>query len=237
MSPNPPNRRDITDCSTSVRTHLLKCKKQITASTPNVRTLRESYKREEHTVNLIDRNIGIQEHRIIHQETIHYENLLGRILITSSAWRNDCWVAQGGVRILVNNNAANSLSKVESRSNRILIIHFTGNHKTAVIVTYLPTNVSTDEDIQQYYESQRRAIESVPAHNFLIILGNFNAKWGSDDARYTMHTTSKRNGKSLHELAVEKYLMLEIHHSKRVLENYGHTSAMEDTSPKYITSL
>ena len=55
-------------------------------------------------------------------------------LITSSAWRNDCGLAQGGVGMLVNNNAAKSLSKVKSRSNRILIIHFTP--KTTVIVTY-----------------------------------------------------------------------------------------------------
>ena len=112
VSPNPPNQRDITDHSISVRTHLLKYKKQITASTLNVRTVRESYKREELAVNLIDKNIGIlgiQEHRIIHQATISYENLLGRKLITSSAWRNDCGAAQGGVGILVNNNAAKSL--------------------------------------------------------------------------------------------------------------------------------
>ena len=190
ISPNPPNGRDHMDCSISVRTWLHKCKKQITASTLNVKTLRESYKREELTVNLIDKNIGIlgiQEHRIIHQETIHYENLLGRKLITSSAWRNDCGAAQGGVGILVNNNAAKSLSKVESRSSRILIIHFTGNPKTAVIVTYSPTNVATDEDIQQYYESPRRAVWSVTVYNFLIIHGDFNAQLGLDDARYTMH--------------------------------------------------
>ena len=120
---------------------------------------------------MIDKNIGIlgiQEHRFIHQETISYENLLGRKLITSSTWRNDCEAAQGGVGILVNKNAAKSIHKVEFRSNRILIIHFTGNPKTAITVTYSPTNVATDEDIQQYYKSLRRAIESVPAHNLLI---------------------------------------------------------------------
>ena len=135
-------------------------------------------------INLIDKNIGIlviTEHRIIHQETIYYENLLGRKLIRSSAWRNDCGTAQGGVGILVIAMQPKSLSKVESRSNRILIIHSTGNPKTAVIVTHSSTNVATDEDIQQYYESLRRAIESLPAHNFLIILGDFNVQLGLDD--------------------------------------------------------
>ena len=177
-------------------------------------------------------NLGIQEHRVIHQDTIHYENLLGRKLITSSAWRNDCGVAQGRVGILVNNNGAKLLSKAESRSNRILIIHFTGNTKTTVIVTYSPTNVATDEDIQQYYESLRRAIESVLVHNFLIILGKFSAQLGLDDARYTMHKTSKRNGKLLHELAVEKNLIIGNTSFQNGLENYGHTSALEYTSPK-----
>ena len=76
------------DCHIGVSTGLLKCKKQITVLTLHVRTLRESYKSEELTVNLIDENIGmlgIQEHRNIHQETMHHENLLGRKLITSSA--------------------------------------------------------------------------------------------------------------------------------------------------------
>ena len=93
--------------------------------------------------------LGIQDYRIIHLETIHYENLLTRKLMTSSAWKNDCGVAQCGEGIIVNNNAAKSLSKVESNSNRILIIHFTGNPKTTVIVTYSPTKDATDEDIQQ----------------------------------------------------------------------------------------
>ena len=56
-SPNLPTGRNITDHSIGVRTCLLKCKKQITAPTLNVRTLRESYKREELAVSLIDKNI------------------------------------------------------------------------------------------------------------------------------------------------------------------------------------
>ena len=39
ISPNPSNERDIMDHSIGIRTHLLICKKQITASTLNVRTL------------------------------------------------------------------------------------------------------------------------------------------------------------------------------------------------------
>ena len=51
-------------------------------------------------------------------------------------------------------------------------------------------------------------MEYVLSHNFLIILGDFNAKLGLDDARYTMQKTSNRNGKLLHEVAVGKNLII-----------------------------
>ena len=39
-------------------------------------------------------------------------------------------------------------------------------------------------------------------------MGDFSAQLGLDDVRYTMHTASNRNGKLLHELAVEKNLII-----------------------------
>ena len=40
------------------------------------------------------------------------------------------------------------------------------------------------------------------------MFGDFNAQLGLDDAKYTMHTTSKGNQKLLNELAVEKNLII-----------------------------
>ena len=40
-------------------------------------------------------------------------------------------------------------------------------------------------------------MENVPTHNFLTIPGDFNAKLGPDDAKFTSHTETNRNGELL----------------------------------------
>jgi exonuclease III len=111
----------------------------------NVRTIREQRCREELASNLDRYNIdilGIQEHRIVHDEPVKYENILGKTLITTSAERNSAGAAVGGVGILLNTHAKASLASIKAYNNRILIANFQGNPATTVIVTYCPTNVA-----------------------------------------------------------------------------------------------
>ena len=50
--------------------------------------------------------LGVQEHRVIHQEPIRMEKFAkGTCLITSSGWRNERDAAQGGVGIMVTKRA------------------------------------------------------------------------------------------------------------------------------------
>ena len=70
---------------------LMKCKKTVIVSTMNVRTIRESRNREELSSNLSKLKIdilGIQEHRIVHEEPVRYESVHGNTLVTTSATRN-----------------------------------------------------------------------------------------------------------------------------------------------------
>ncbi|XP_072025208.1 craniofacial development protein 2-like [Amphiura filiformis] len=136
------------------------------------------------------------------------ENILGRTLITTSATKNDAGAAVGGVGILLNKNAKNSLASVRTHNNRILIANFQGNPATTVIVTYCPTNVADEDIVENHYDSMRRAIESIPAHNLLIVMGDFNARVGLEDTKFTYHDTTNRNGKYLVELATEKNLII-----------------------------
>ncbi|XP_072015018.1 uncharacterized protein [Amphiura filiformis] len=180
--PRNPDGRDKSDEGACRRRNLVNCKKVITISTMNVRTIREQQCREELVSNLIEYNVevlGIQEHRIIHDEPIRYEDILGRTLITTSATKNDAGAAVGG-----------------------------GNPATTVIVTYCPTNVADEDIVENHYDSMRRAIESIPAHNLLIVMGDFNARVGLEDTKFTYHDTTNRNGKYLVELATEKNLII-----------------------------
>lgn len=52
---------------------------------------------------------------------------------------------------------------------------------------------------ESFYDDLRAAIRNVSAHNFLAILGYFNARLGPEDAPFTYHETN-RNRKLLAEL-------------------------------------
>ena len=68
----------------------------------NVRTMKKQRCREELVSNLIEYDIevlGIQEHCIVHDEPVRYENILGMTLIIT---RNSAGVATGGVSFVLN---------------------------------------------------------------------------------------------------------------------------------------
>ncbi len=123
IDPNPPGR-PIADVHGSKRsnTTLVSCRKNLNVSTLNVRTLSGNHRKQELAVNFSKYDLdllGIQEHIIVHQETIRYGSIEGKTLITSSAWRNDRGASTGGVGILLGQQliCRNSLqSKLETDS-------------------------------------------------------------------------------------------------------------------------
>ena len=167
--------------------------------------------------NFVEQNTdvpGIQEHRIFHEEPVRYETVLGKTLITTSATKNSAGSSVGGVSILLNTKAKGALSSITSYSDRILITNFCGNLATAIIVTYCPTNTVDGKMTEAHYECLRRAIESIPAHNVLLVIGDFNARLGKEDAKFTFHEETHRNGKYLADLITEKNLSVVIHISR-----------------------
>ena len=48
-----------------------------------------------------------------------------------------------------------------------------------------------------FYNGLRSVMKNVPAHNFLTIPGDFNAKLGPDDAKFTFHNEINPNGELL----------------------------------------
>jgi len=199
-SPNPTGR-DAADDSASMKGKLRQCKNTIHVSTMNVRTIRQPERREELVQNFSAQDIeilGFQEHRIVHEEPTRYERILGKTLITTPAWRNSAGAATGGVGILLNTKATKCLANVTSHTERILVPNFTGNPAATIIVTYSPTNSAEDSTIHEYYESLRRAIDSVPTHNVLIILGDFNAHVGIDDGTFGLPPIHQQEWQASH---------------------------------------
>ena len=88
-----------------------------------------------------------------------------------------------------------------------MVAEFESNPVITVIVVYSPTNVAPEEEVLEFYNELTSVIRNVSAHNFLTVLGDFNARLGPDDARFTLHDKTNRNGLLLSELLVENQLL------------------------------
>ena len=156
-------------------------------ATHNVRTIRHDYKQLELARLFMNSNtsiLGIVDHKIVHpsseEKTINFKKLPGCVLITQSAWRNSQNAANGGVGLVVNKAAESVLSDVKYVNKRILIATFNGNPSTTVIVNYSPQEGT--QDAVEHYDKLIDTIKQVPKHNLLLVLGDFNAHIGKEDA-------------------------------------------------------
>ena len=66
--------------------------------------------------------------------------------------------------------------------------------------------MSVEEVSEEHYDNFKRALETVPVHNVLIITIDFKALEGRKDVHYSYHEKTNRNDKMLLDLAMEKHL-------------------------------
>ncbi len=206
-----PSGTDATEKCSRRPAVLLKPTRTTKIASFNVRTIKDNSRLDELVYNANNYNIaivGIQEHRCVHEEPVHYTERGGYHLITTSAWRNTQQAAIGGVGLLISTAAERALCNVKPISRRILLATFDGNPATSVIVAYSPTNCSDATEIDEFYRDLNIAITSVPPHNFLTIVGDMNAKISADHVQYPYHSTTNRNGQLLAELIAEKSMKI-----------------------------
>lgn len=100
-----------------------------------------------------------------------------------------------------------ALRRVYHHTDRILIAELSGNPVTTVVVVYSPTNVAPSEEMEKFYEDLATAVYDVPAHNFLAILGDFNARLGPEDVPFSYHDSTNCNGTHLPALLKEHQVL------------------------------
>ena len=184
----------------------MQCNKTVIISSLNTRTLSKKSKREELAFKIKESQIeilGMQEHRIFHEEPFRYEDTQGALLITHSAWKNGQGASIGGVGFIISSKAKKSFLNIKSFGRRVIVANFSGNPATTVINAYSPTNIEQEDVVDEFYDDMRRAISTVPRHNVLVVMGDFNARVGSTDGRFTFHKETNRNGEKLVELTQE----------------------------------
>ena len=194
---------------------LVSCTRYTNVATMNVRTIRLQSKQLElaNNFNKVSTDIlGIVDHKIVHNEETEVKQVENTTLVTSSAWRSENGAAQGGVGLMLNKTAESALAEVKKYTPRIIVAHFSGGTATSatinttVIVNYAPVEGSADAD--DHYEQLAAAIAEVPKHNLLMVIGDFNAHIGSEDALHTYHSNTNDNGRRLLDLADEANLLI-----------------------------
>ena len=189
---------------------ILSCTSHTFVGTFNVRTARESYKRIELAKTFLESGMnimGLQEHRIVHDEPIKIEKFAkGVCLITSSAWRNSMGASTGGVGFLVTKKAYDAITFTKLYGKRVITISFDGNPRLTVITAYSPTEAAPDDEAEDFHNTLRQAISDVPAHHMLLVVGDMNARLGRSDVRdpgWYLHDRTNRNGELLRDTIME----------------------------------
>ena len=76
--------------------------------------------------------------------------------------------------------AKKSLIEWEAINERQITARFNGRYaKTSIIVCYAPTNDVEEEQKDTFYQQLQKAIDKIPTHDVLLIIGDLNAKVGS----------------------------------------------------------
>lgn len=204
------------------KNNIISCNSLSLIGTLNVRTIREQHKRLELVNRFINSGVkilGIQEHRIVHQEDIKIHQFKGGVtLISASAWRNGRGASMGGVGVMVSKEAYAAVSYLKIYGNRILTASFDGNPRLTVITVYSPTEAATDEDAESFHNSLRQAISDVPSHHLLLVVGDFNARLSKrsyDDPGWYYHQTTNRNGELLLDTLLEGNLEASNHRFRK----------------------
>ena len=206
---NPPGSVDLerNESGTINKKHLVNCKNNTIISTFNTRTLCTLGRLDELSSNAKTQGIDIiavQEHRFYHdQNPIKYHTADTYQLVTSSSWKNSMNASVGGVGFLLSSAAISNLIHVETISPKILLIELEGNPKTTIINAYSPHNASPVNEVEEFYSILKSTVEQVPAHNFLVIAGDFNARLGPNYVNFTYNDVTNRNGEMLQDFMDE----------------------------------
>ena len=77
---------------------------------------------------------------------------------------------------------------------------------TTVIVPYSPTEGS--DTAAEHYTNLTNAINAIPKHNLILVVGDCNAHCGSESAKFTYHQHTNTNGKLLLDMAEETNMII-----------------------------
>ena len=90
---------------------------------------------------------------------------------------------RNGVAIIVNKGVWNAVLGCNLKNDRMISVHFQGKlFNITVNQVYAPTSNAEEAEVEQFYEDLQDLLELTPKKDVLFIIGNWNARVGSQEA-------------------------------------------------------
>ena len=121
-----------------------------------------------------------------------------------------------GVGFFLSKKAYSALEEFDPISSRIAKIRLNAKwFKVSILCLHAHTEVTADQDKDEWYDQVQHIIDHIPRHDVLIILGDMNAKVGREmDAfggaigLHSLHEESNDNGVRIATLALQNNLII-----------------------------
>ena len=82
----------------------------------------------------------------------------------------------------VNKRVRNAVLGCNVKNDRMISVHLQGKPlNTTVIQVYAPTSNAEEAEVERFYEYLQDLLELTPKKDVLVILGDWNAKVGSQE--------------------------------------------------------
>ena len=103
---------------------------------------------------------------------------------------DDCYIyyygqeclRRNGVALIVNKRVQNAVLGCNFKNNRMISARFQGKpFNITVIQIYAPTSNAEEAEGEQFYEDLQHLLELTPQKDVLLIIGDWNAKVGSQE--------------------------------------------------------
>ena len=89
-------------------------------------------------------------------------------------------VRRNGVAIMVNKRVQNAVLGCNLKNNRMISVRFqTKPFNITVIQVYAPTSNAEEAEVEHFYEDLQDLLELTPKKDVFFIIGDWNAKAGS----------------------------------------------------------
>ena len=96
---------------------------------------------------------------------------------------------RNGIAIIVNKRVRNAVLGCNLKNDRMISVHFQGkSFNITVIQVYAPTSNAEEAEVGRFYEDLQDLLELTPPKNVFFIIGDWNAKGGSQE---TLGVTGK----------------------------------------------